>query len=65
MPEPVEIHLTSFMGMGGSIPVSLWVFDLELLEMVTPDFLRCLGKSPDGLERGILPPDGHVMTYGG
>ena len=38
-PEPINKLFSIFMSMGGSIPVRLWVINLEFLDMIVPTLL--------------------------
>ena len=44
MPEPFEEPLSHLMSPARSIPISLWVLDLKLFEMIAPTFLQSLSE---------------------
>ena len=45
--------------------VSLWVLDLELVEMIAPTLFQSLSEGTKQNQRGVLPPEGHVVAHDG
>ena len=47
------------------ITIRLRVLDLKFIEMVTPAFFQSLSEGMEQDERGVLPPNGHVIAHSG
>ena len=62
MPEPIEKPFGRVMCVTRGTPVRLGVFNIDLVDMVTPTFSQGLSEGTERNHGGILPANGHVVA---